>query len=163
MHLHKLVLKCSTFTANIIIFNLFQGGQALHELHMNEYSITEILRLHLESSGAYRSDKSALWTYQQRGGYRLADDPGLQFRMDEPQILDALSSRTVYELTADEKMKLLNCLMLQILSFTTPRDEIDEKFNELQEAKSELRNHQVNSQLFFIFKSPTIFILFTKK
>jgi hypothetical protein len=49
-------------------------------------------------------------------------------------------------------MKLLNCLMLQILSFTTPRDEIDEKFNELQEAKSELRNHQVNSKFFFIFK-----------
>jgi bromodomain adjacent to zinc finger domain protein 1A len=38
-----------------------QGGQALHDLHMNEYSITEILRLHLESSGAFRSDKSVFW------------------------------------------------------------------------------------------------------
>ena len=120
-----------------------QGGQALHDLHMNEYSITEILRLHLESSGAYRSDKSVVWTYQQRGGYRLADDPGVQFRMDEPQILEALSSKTVYELTVDEKIKVLTCLMHQVVSFTTPRDEIDEKFNELQEAKSELRNHVV--------------------
>lgn len=129
-----------------------QGGQALHELHMNEYSITEILRLHLESAGGYRSDKSSVWTYQQRGGYRLADDPGLQFRMDEPQILEALGSKSVYELSTDEKLKILNCLMLQVLSFTTPRDEIDEKFNELQEAKSELRNHQVrfcSSVVFF--------------
>ena len=90
--------------------------------------------------------QSCVWTYQQRGGYRLHDDPGLQFRMDEPQILEALNSNTVYELTTDEKMKLLNCLMLQILSFTTPRDEVDEKFNELQEAKSDLRNHQVRYQ-----------------
>ena len=90
--------------------------------------------------------QSCVWTYQQRGGYRLHDDPGLQFRMDEPQILEALNSNTVYELTTDEKMKLLNCLMLQILSFTTPRDEVDEKFNELQEAKSDLRNHQVSYQ-----------------
>lgn len=32
---------------------------------------------------------------------------------------------------------------LQILSFATTRDEIDEKFNEYHEAKIELRNHQV--------------------
>ena len=120
-----------------------QGGQSIHELHLDEYSLTEVLRLHLESSGAFRSEKCVLWTYQQRGGYRLHDDPGLQFRMDEPQILEALSSKTVYELATDEKIKILNCLMLQILSFTTPRDEIDEKFNEYHEAKSELRNHVV--------------------
>lgn len=57
-------------------FFLAKGGQALHELHMDEHSITEILRLHLEASGGYRSDKSLLWNYQQKGGYRLSDDPG---------------------------------------------------------------------------------------
>ena len=29
-------------------------GQPIKNLHMDEYSLTEILRLHLESSGAYR-------------------------------------------------------------------------------------------------------------
>ena len=110
---------------------------------MDEHSISEILRLHLESSGAYRSDKSLLWLYQQRGGYKLSDDPGLQFRMDEPQILEALTTHTVYELSLDDKMKILHCLKLQIMSYATVRDEIDEKFNELTEAKSELRNHQI--------------------
>ena len=65
-------------------------GQPIKNLHMDEYSLTEILRLHLESSGAYRSEKSLLWLFQQRGGYKLSDDPGLQFRMEEPQILEAL-------------------------------------------------------------------------
>merc|ERR1712060_997333 len=68
---------------------------------------------------------------------------GLQFRMDDPQIVEALTTHTVYELNIDEKLKLLNCLMYQILSFATVRDEIDEKFNELREAKEELRQHQI--------------------
>ncbi len=119
-------------------------GQAIKNLHMDEYSITEILRLHLESSGAFRSEKSLLWLYQQRGGYKLSDDPGLQLRMEEPQILEALSTKLIYQLSLDEKLKILTCLMNQILSYATIRDEIDEKFNELQEAKYELRAHQIN-------------------
>ena len=118
-------------------------GQSLSELHMNEWSITEILRLHIASAGAHRHDKCNNWLYQQRGGYRLSDDPGLQFRMEDPQILEALTSCTVYELNVEDKIKVLNCLMYQILSFATVRDEIDEKFNELREAKEELRQHQI--------------------
>merc|ERR1711936_645423 len=116
-------------------------GLPIKNLHMDEYTLTEILRLHLESSGAYRSDKSLLWLYQQRGGYRLSDDPGLQFRMEEPQILEALSTKMIYQLSLDEKMKILHCLMNQILSYATVRDEIDERFNDLLEAKADLRGH----------------------
>ena len=36
-------------------------GQPIKSLHLDEFSITEILRLHIESSGAYRSDRSLLW------------------------------------------------------------------------------------------------------
>ena len=82
-----------------------------------------------------------MWLYQQRGGYRLSDDPGLQFRMEEPQILEALSTKMIYQLTMDQKMKILHCLMNQILSYATIRDEIDERFNDLLEAKADLRGH----------------------
>ncbi len=68
-------------------------GQRLRDLHMDETSITEILRLHLEAAGAFRSEKLIMWLYQQRGGYRLSDDPGLHFRMEEPQILEAINTR----------------------------------------------------------------------
>merc|ERR1712203_501094 len=119
-------------------------GQPIKNLHMDEYSLTEILRLHLESSGAFRSEKSLLWLYQQRGGYKLSDDPGLRFRMEEPQILEALATKMVYQLNLDEKMKILHCLMNQILSYATVRDEIDEKFNDMLEAKADLRQHTIH-------------------
>ena len=85
-------------------------------------------RLHIESSGAYRSEKSLLWLYQQRGGYKLSDDPGLQFRQDEPQILEALTTKTVYELSIDDKIKIMQCLMQQILNYASIRDEIGEYY-----------------------------------
>ena len=56
--------------------------------------------------------------------YRLYDDHGLNFRMDEPQILQALSEKTVFELSAEEKLKIMTCLMHIILSYATVRDEI---------------------------------------
>ena len=121
-----------------------QGVAKLRELHMDQWSITEILRQHLASAGAFRSERAILWLYQQRGGYRLSDDPGLTFRMEEPQILDALGSMTVYELSCRDKLKILNCLMLQVLSFATVRDDIEERYNEYVEAKAELRRHQIS-------------------
>merc|ERR1711894_842635 len=62
---------------------------------------------------------------------------------EDPQIIEALTSHTVYELNVGEKIKILNCLMYQILSFATVRDEIDEKFNEKRKAKEEIRQHQI--------------------
>ena len=97
-------------------------GQPIKNLHMDEYSLTEILRLHLESSGAYRSEKSLLWLFQQRGGYKLSDDPGLQFRMEEPQILEALSTKMVYQLSLDEKMKILLCWISLIFYQALPQN-----------------------------------------
>jgi bromodomain adjacent to zinc finger domain protein 1A len=63
--------------------------------------------------------------------------------MEEPQILEALKHKTVYELNVDEKIKILNCLMHQILSFASVRDTIDERFGEYVEAKAELREHKI--------------------
>ena len=90
-----------------------------------------IFRLHIESSGAYRSDKSLLWLYQQKGGYRLSDDPGLQFRMEEPRIVEALKTKTIFELSIPDKIKVLICLMQQMLSYAAVRDEVDDRFIEL--------------------------------
>ena len=92
---------------------------------MDQWSITEILRLHLESSGAFRGYNLQNWRYQQRGGYRLSDDPGLHFCMDEPQILSAMQSQTVFDLSIGDKLKVLGCLMHQMMSFAEFRDELD--------------------------------------
>jgi hypothetical protein len=67
-------------------------------VHLDQWSLTEVLRLHLEASGAFRGHNLQNWRYQQRGGFRLSDDPGFQFCREEPQILGSLQSQSVYEL-----------------------------------------------------------------
>lgn len=129
-------IKTATEAATYTKRNL---GIALREVHIDEMSVTEVLRLHLESSGAYRGNNLQNWRYQQRGGYRLNDDPGLQFRMDEPQILAALETGTVYDLNMQDKMKVLNCLMNQMMTYAGVRDEIDTRLENMYEAKTELR------------------------
>ena len=46
-------------------------GLTLREVHLDQWSITEVLRLHLESSGAFRGNNMQNWRYQQRGGWKL--------------------------------------------------------------------------------------------
>ena len=143
-------IKSATLTAQWPMKT--QGVAKLRELHMDQYSISEILRLHLESAGAFRSDKLIMWLYQQRGGFRLADDPGVAFRMEEPQIPEALATRTVFEMSAGDKLKIMTCLMQQILSYATVRDVIDERYQEMTESRMELRKHQGPNSIEFPFE-----------
>jgi hypothetical protein len=86
-----------------LISRVFQKGLglSLREVHLDQWSLTEVLRLHLEASGAFRGHNLQNWRYQQRGGFRLSDDPGFQFCREEPQILGSLQSQSVYELRQD--------------------------------------------------------------
>ena len=63
--------------------------------------------------------------------------------MEEPQISEALATRTVYEMSAGDKLKIMTCLMQQILSYATVRDVIDERYQEMTETRMELRKHQI--------------------
>merc|ERR1712123_163141 len=89
-------------------------GLTLREVHLDQWSITEILRLHLESSGAYRGNNLQNWRYQYRGGFRLHDDPGLQICLEEPQILTSLAHGSLFELSVSDKLKILSCMMNQM-------------------------------------------------
>ena len=76
---------------------------------MDSLTVSEILRLHLISSGGGSSELRTKWRYQQRGGYSAADDPGVQLRQEDPHILHALAHSTVYELPIGDKMKIIKC------------------------------------------------------
>merc|ERR1712025_250161 len=115
-------------------------GLTLREIHLDQWSITEILRLHLESSGAFMGHNLRNWRYQQRGGWAFQDDPGFQFCMENPQILASLHGKSVFELGVIEKLKVLGAMMNQMLSFAGVRDEVDTRFENLFEAKQELRD-----------------------
>ena len=114
-------------------------GLSLREVHLDQWSITEVLRLHLEGSGGYRGWNLQNWRHNNRGGFRLQDDPGFQFCLDEPQIIEGLRTRSVFELSVSEKLKVMVCMVNQMLSFAGVRDEIDARNENVWETRVELR------------------------
>ena len=119
-------------------------GLQLREVHLDQWSITEVLRLHLESSGAFRGNNLQAWRSTQRGGWRLTDDPGFQFCRENPEIIGRLQTVSVFELGVTEKLKILMAMMNQMLTFAGVRDELDTRIESFFEAKAELRQTQTD-------------------
>ncbi|CAG0901953.1 unnamed protein product [Darwinula stevensoni] len=111
----------------------------LTQLQMDALTLTEVLRLHLLASGAQGSEKNKVWRYQQRGGFSGTDDPGLIFRTEESAILQKLSNGTVFALSPGEKLKILTCLINQILTFAAIRDVMDENIEKYQALRKDIR------------------------
>ncbi|KAK2707515.1 bromodomain adjacent to zinc finger domain protein 1A-like [Artemia franciscana] len=117
-------------------------GLSLQHLNMDALTLTEMLRLHILQSGSKTGESNAKWRFQQRGGYISEDDPGYDFKREEPQILQRLATHTVFELSMGDKLKVLKCLMLQILTYAATRDELEDRFNQLHSSRNEVRNLQ---------------------
>jgi bromodomain adjacent to zinc finger domain protein 1A len=54
-----------------------------------------------------------------------------------------MTMKTVIDLNIEEKLKILNCLMHQILQFGSIRDSINERNEKLKQAKNDLRSVQL--------------------
>ncbi|CAH0550662.1 unnamed protein product [Brassicogethes aeneus] len=119
--------------------NQYQG-LPLSRLPLYSVTVSEILRLHLLSSGARINDTGARWRFQQRGGYTSEDDPGLYLRLHEPQIIKALSIHNVVQLSMGDKIKIVSCLMNQLLTYADVRDIVEERMDKNRQMKLELRS-----------------------
>lgn len=115
-------------------------GKPVDKLPLYPLTASEILRLHFLSSGARINDLGARWRYQERGMYTSEDDPGLYFRVHQPHILKALAQNNVAELSIDYKLKIMSCLMHQILTYADVRDVIEERIESSRQAKLDLRS-----------------------
>jgi bromodomain adjacent to zinc finger domain protein 1A len=104
----------------------------LHKLVVDYSSLTEVLRLHLLSSGAKQ-------TQQSKGSVAENDDPGLYMRMDDPQILKTLSTGTVFDLTMSDKLKVIQCLVHQIVSYAAVKDIMEDNFELFKQARVSYR------------------------
>lgn len=102
-------------------------------------TVTEILRLHILTSGAQINFLGQRWRYQQRGGYTSQDDPGLDLCLKEPDIVQMLSAENVVNLSLDQKVKLITCLINQILTYADVRDIIEERLINSKQAKLQLK------------------------
>ncbi|EFA07691.2 hypothetical protein TcasGA2_TC030765 [Tribolium castaneum] len=114
-------------------------GLPLAQLPLYSVTTSEVLRLHLLSSGAIIKMSGARWRYQQRGGYLSEDDPGLYLRLHSPHILKALKTHNVVELPIGEKLQILSCLMNQLLTYADVRDVVEERMENIRQAKHEYK------------------------
>uniref|UniRef100_A0A8D8PWH5 Bromodomain adjacent to zinc finger domain protein 1A n=1 Tax=Cacopsylla melanoneura TaxID=428564 RepID=A0A8D8PWH5_9HEMI len=118
---------------------LHTQGVHFPQIPVDFYTITEVLRLHLLLSGSRMEDFILRWRYEQRGGYRAFDDPGVLFRQKRPDIMEHLAVKSVYELSLDDKLEIIQVLVDQVLTYAEVRDVIDEKIEEARLNRHEFR------------------------
>ncbi|KYN28417.1 Bromodomain adjacent to zinc finger domain protein 1A [Trachymyrmex cornetzi] len=111
----------------------------LSELTLDHVTLSEILRQHLLSSGGRISEAASKWRYSQKGGYTNFDEPALLLRLNEGYLLRLLGHRNICELELDDKIKVVTCLINQLLTFASIRDAIEERYDKLHQAKRELK------------------------
>ncbi|KAG5672185.1 hypothetical protein PVAND_002335 [Polypedilum vanderplanki] len=109
-------------------------------LVMDSTTLSELIRLHLMGSGAHLSEKSSKQRFQARGGYRSFDDPGLDFISKYPHIIKFLTQYSVFQLSTRDILRILSCLIDQILTYSNLRDIIEDRIEQGIAAKIEYRN-----------------------
>lgn len=112
----------------------------LNELVMDTTTLSELLRLHFLSSGGLINGQGSNWRYQQRGGYLSHDDPGYLFCQTYPHIIRSLARYTVYQLSLNDIIKIIRCLIDQILTYSSVRDTIEERLEKASKARYNYKN-----------------------
>ncbi|XP_064551139.1 bromodomain adjacent to zinc finger domain protein 1A [Drosophila montana] len=111
----------------------------LNELPLDALTLSEVLRLHLLASGAAVLEKAEKWRIMYRNGYSSREDPGLQLRLQHTHILRALKTNCIAQLEFEDIMRIINCLMAQILTYSGTINVVEERMERTAKAKTELR------------------------
>ncbi|XP_068082217.1 bromodomain adjacent to zinc finger domain protein 1A [Anabrus simplex] len=116
-------------------------GIPLRQFRLDSFSISEVVRLHFLTSGGYLEEKRTKWRYM-RGGYSERDDPGLAFCIAEPELLNDMAYRSIQELALEDKLKIVLCLIHQLMTYPSVRDVIDKRGEKLRQMKMDIRQQQ---------------------
>ncbi|KAH8267337.1 hypothetical protein KR018_011364 [Drosophila ironensis] len=111
----------------------------INQLPIDALTLTEVLRLHLLSSGANVTEKAERWRIMYRNGYTSRGDPGLELRMRQGRILRMLKNHPIYKLKFADIIAIIQCLMAQILTYSGTINLIEERMEEMMTAKHEIR------------------------
>ncbi|XP_054713885.1 bromodomain adjacent to zinc finger domain protein 1A-like isoform X2 [Uloborus diversus] len=107
-------------------------GTILRNIPLDSFSITEVLRLHILSSGAKRRVN---W----QGVCSFSEDPGLYFKLEEPELLKKLGKTSVFELSSEDRCKILHLLMNQLLATDVLRYAVDENADKTRPLRHQLK------------------------
>ena len=111
-------------------------GSKLSKINLDAFTMTEVLRLYLLSSGGAPEDKS-------RRSYKSREDPAIEFVATNPSILSKLKSDSIFDLNPDERLKIFHVLIHQLLSFFELREKIDDSFEEMTKLRKKIRDIQM--------------------
>ena len=113
---------------------------SLEKLVLDPYTCSEVLRLHLLSSGGYRESGDRNWCrHSQRGGFLDSDDPVLELRLSRPDLIEDLAVTPLYDLPPVDKLTLLSTLCTQLLMYAVSRDHMDDISAQLKDLRSKSR------------------------
>ena len=143
-------LRVESIKASAAIFakwsNLTQQA-SLMELVLDPYTCTEVLRLHLLSSGGYRDVGDRNWfRHARRGGYSDSDDPAIALRLRRPDIFDSLARVSIYDLSPADKIEILSTLCSQLLSYSVAREYMEESAIRAKKARKQIRGIQFSEE-----------------
>jgi bromodomain adjacent to zinc finger domain protein 1A len=112
-------------------------GQQLSQLFIDPFTVSEVLRLYLRSSGAGPKPRS-----KYRGLYHSREDPGIRFVAENKEILSKLEFESIFDLNSEERVKVFQVMIHQVLSYITFRDHVDNAFDEIAKLKRKIRDIQ---------------------
>jgi len=122
------------------VWPLQHQGVSLDELVLNSYTLSEVLRLHLLSTGGYQDNAERRTTrYQRRGGFTDGDDPAVEFVAKNGPLLDGLHHTSLFDMGVEERLLVLKVLCYQLLTYSVTRDAIEESLYKLKKTN---RSHQ---------------------
>lgn len=112
----------------------------LNEMILDQYTCTEVLRLHLLSSGGYTDTEGRNWfRHCRRGGYSDSDDPAIGLRLRRPDVVNALGHSSIYALPPRDKLEILSTLCTQLLTYVDAREFIEETTGRVKKARKQIR------------------------
>lgn len=110
------------------------AGLRLPQVTLDALSLSEVLRLHLASSGTLSSGRRGF-----SGSYTQREDPGLWFALEEPAIMAQLAQGSVHDLSVGDKVKLLRVLAEQLLTMESFRGVVEDSLAKLKQLRMDLR------------------------
>ena len=119
----------------------------LSQLVVDPYTCTEVLRLHLLSSGGYSetATRKRCRSYR-RGGYSDGDNPAIYLRLRRPDLLTALSRGPIYDVSPEDKLELLLTLCGQLLTSSVARERVEESAVQVKRARRRMRQIQFEEE-----------------
>ena len=124
-----------------LIWSAVYLGCRLSEVRIDSCTVSEVLRLYFISSGGnpYSFDRK-MHRIMRRGNYTERDNPCLSFKLDHPDIIEALENTCVFDLSEDHKSVILETLCTQLLTCVFMRGAIEESACEAKRLRKQIRS-----------------------